>query len=79
MNSSLHLWLIPLVPFAGFVLNGLIGRKLPKALVTAIALIATLIPFVQVADIWFRLSGISLPYIEHLGTWIQTGTFRAGW
>ncbi|HTV03973.1 MAG TPA: NADH-quinone oxidoreductase subunit L [Acidobacteriaceae bacterium] len=78
MNSSLHLWLIPLVPFAGFVLNGLIGRKLPKALVTAIALIATLIPFAQVSYIWFRLSGISLPYIEHVGTWIQTGTFRAG-
>jgi NADH-quinone oxidoreductase subunit L len=78
MNSSLHLWLIPLVPFAGFVLNGLIGRKLPKALVTAIALIATLIPFVQVAEIWFRLNGISLPYVEHLGTWIQTGAFRAG-
>jgi NADH-quinone oxidoreductase subunit L len=78
MNSSLHLWLIPIVPFAGFLVNGLLGRKLPKALVTAIALIATLIPSVQVADIWFRLSGISLPYVEHLGTWIQTGAFHAG-
>jgi NADH-quinone oxidoreductase subunit L len=78
MNSSLHLWLIPLIPFAGFVLNGLIGRKLPKALVAAIALIATLIPFLQVASIWFHFSGISLPYVEHLGTWIQAGAFRAG-
>lgn len=78
MTSSLHLWLIPLVPFAGFLVNGLLGRKLPKMLVSAIALIATLIPFVQVAQIWFRFSGLSLPYVEHLGTWIQTGTFRAG-
>ena len=78
MNSSLHLWLIPLVPFAGFVLNGLLGRKLPKALVTTIAIVATLIPFAQVADIWFRLSGISLPHVENLGTWIQTGAFQAG-
>jgi NADH-quinone oxidoreductase subunit L len=78
MTSSLHLWLIPLVPFAGFLVNGLVGRKLPKALVTAIALIATLIPFVQVAEIWFRFSGLTLPYIEHLGTWIQTGAFSAG-
>jgi NADH-quinone oxidoreductase subunit L len=78
MTSSLHLWLIPLVPFAGFLVNGLIGRKLPKALVTAIALIATAIPLAQVAEIWFRFSGLSLPYVEHLGTWIQTGTFRAG-
>ena len=78
MNSSLHLWLIPLVPFAGFVLNGLLGRKLPKALVTAIAIVATLIPFAQVADIWFGLNGVSLPYVENLGTWIQTGAFHAG-
>ena len=78
MNSSLHLWLIPLVPLAGFLVNGLLGRKLPKALVSAIALIATLIPFVQVARIWLRFSGISLPCVEHLGTWIQTGAFRAG-
>ena len=78
MTSSLHLWLIPLVPFAGFLVNGLIGRKLPKSLVTAVAIIATAIPFLQVADIWFRFGGISLPYIEHLGTWIQTGAFRAG-
>jgi NADH-quinone oxidoreductase subunit L len=78
MTSSLHLWLIPLVPFAGFLVNGLVGRKLPKALVTAIALIATAIPFVQVANLWFHFSGISLPYIEHSGTWIQTGAFRAG-
>jgi NADH-quinone oxidoreductase subunit L len=79
MTSSLHLWLIPLVPFAGFLVNGLIGRKLPKSLVTAIALIATAIPFAQVVEIWFRFSDLSvLPYIEHVGTWIQTGTFQAG-
>jgi NADH-quinone oxidoreductase subunit L len=78
MTSSLHLWLIPLVPFAGFLVNGLVGRKLPKAFVTAIALIATLIPFAQVANLWFQFNGISLPYVEHLGTWIQTGAFRAG-
>ncbi|MGB7188936.1 MAG: NADH-quinone oxidoreductase subunit L, partial [Acidobacteriaceae bacterium] len=78
MNSSLHLWLIPLVPLIGFLLNGIFGRKFPKALVSAIALIATAIPFAQVVDLWFHFSGISLPYIEHLGTWFQTGSFRAG-
>ena len=34
MNGSLHLWLIPLLPFAGFLINGLLGRRLPKWLVT---------------------------------------------
>ena len=42
MNGSLHLWLIPLLPFAGFLVNGLLGRRLPKWLVTAVALLAPL-------------------------------------
>jgi hypothetical protein len=25
MNAHLHLWLIPLLPFAGFLLNGILG------------------------------------------------------
>jgi len=77
MTGSLNLWLIPLVPFAGFLVNGLIGRKLPKVLVSAIALICTLIPFLQVAKIWFQFSSITTPYIEHLGTWIWSGAFHA--
>ena len=78
MTSSLHLWLIPLIPFAGFLVNGLLGRKLPKALVSTIALVATAVPFAQVVYIWFQLAGIPLPYVEHVGTWIQTGVFNAG-
>ena len=77
MTGSLNLWLIPLVPFAGFLVNGLVGRKFPKVLVSAIALIATLIPFLQVAKIWLQFSSITTPYIEHLGTWIWTGAFHA--
>jgi NADH-quinone oxidoreductase subunit L len=77
MTDSLHLWLLPLVPFAGFVVNGLVGRKLPKALVTAVALLATLIPFLQVANIWFHFQSISTPYVENLGTWIWAGAFHA--
>src|ERR1700733_13321976 len=77
MTASLHLWLLPIIPFAGFVLNGLIGRRLPKALVTTIALVATLIPFIQVANIWFHLGSTPLPYVENLGTWIGTGSFHA--
>ncbi len=35
------LWLIPLLPFAGFLVNGLLGRRLPKAAVSGIALLTT--------------------------------------
>ena len=42
MNESLHLWLIPLLPFAGFLLNGILGSRLPRRLVTAIGILAPL-------------------------------------
>ena len=35
-----YLWLIPLLPFAGFLINGTIGRKLPRAAVAGVAQIA---------------------------------------
>src|SRR5277367_4475583 len=38
MNAHLHLWLIPALPFVGFLINGLLGRRLPKALVSTVAL-----------------------------------------
>jgi NADH-quinone oxidoreductase subunit L len=35
------LWLIPLLPFAGFILNGVFGKRLGKGFVTAAALAAS--------------------------------------
>jgi NADH-quinone oxidoreductase subunit L len=45
MNFSLHLWMIPLLPFAGFLINGILGRRLPKWLVTTVAILAPLAAF----------------------------------
>jgi NADH-quinone oxidoreductase subunit L len=77
MTDSLHLWLIPIIPFAGFLVNGLLGRRFPKALVTTIAWVATLIPFLQVANIALHFSSLTLPYTEHVATWIAAGSFHA--
>jgi NADH-quinone oxidoreductase subunit L len=51
MNPQL-LWLIPTLPFAGFLLNGTLGRRLPRAAVAAIALLCTLAPALLVAWLW---------------------------
>jgi NADH-quinone oxidoreductase subunit L len=51
MNPQL-LWLIPTLPFAGFLLNGTLGRRLPRALVATIALLFTAAPALLVAGLW---------------------------
>jgi NADH-quinone oxidoreductase subunit L len=76
-TTPLHLWLIPLLPFAGFLINGLLGRRLPNPIVSLIALLATGAPFVLVLNIAAHFSSLSLPYTEQVGTWIQAGAFRA--
>jgi NADH-quinone oxidoreductase subunit L len=69
---SESLWLIPLLPFAGFLINGTLGRKLPRALVTAVALICTAIPAVIVAWLWATMKAAGAPdVIEAVGQpWI---------
>jgi NADH-quinone oxidoreductase subunit L len=75
MNTNL-LWLIPILPFAGFLLNGTIGRKLPRAVISDIAILAVLLPMLIVADVWHymiyaggpvTLSVASIPWIAVSG------------
>jgi NADH-quinone oxidoreductase subunit L len=60
MQPSL-LWLIPTLPFAGFLLNGTLGRKLPRAAVAAIALLFTAAPAAIVAWLWVYLKSAGAP------------------
>ncbi len=77
MNDSLHLWLIPVLPLVGFLLNGLFGSRLPKALVSTIAIIFTAAPLVMVLRVYDSFSALSLPYIERHSAWIATSAFHA--
>jgi NADH-quinone oxidoreductase subunit L len=52
-GSNFYLWFIPALPFAGFLVNGLLGRRSPRALVTAIALLAPLGSFLAVLNAGF--------------------------
>ena len=86
MNVNIHLWLIPLLPFAGFLLNGILGSRLPKWAVTTIALLAPLASFGFVVNaalpIIFPFSSAYLghaaptSFVETFGTWINAGTLH---
>ncbi|HET6217013.1 MAG TPA: NADH-quinone oxidoreductase subunit L [Acidobacteriaceae bacterium] len=77
-TPSLHLWLIPVLPFIGFLLNGLLGSRLPKTLVSTIALLFTAAPLALVTIIAFRFTSLSLPYVERLPMpWMATPAFHA--
>jgi NADH-quinone oxidoreductase subunit L len=80
MNGPLHLWLIPLLPFAGFLINGLLGKRLPKALVTTVALLAPLAAFLAVLGNAVGFFGdmpmLNVPVVETFGTWINTSALH---
>ena len=74
-----NLWLIPAFPLVGFLLNGTIGRKLPKFAVTFIAVLSVLLSLGWTAKIFLATQQFSTPVTEHYFTWIQSGQFRVGW
>ncbi len=71
--SSDYLWLIPLLPFAGFLINGTVGRKLPRSVVSAVALVATLIPALIVSNLWIIMKAAGAPEVLQVAgqPWIQ--------
>jgi NADH-quinone oxidoreductase subunit L len=74
----MNLWLIPILPFAGFLLNGLLGRRLPKALINAIAIGSVALSFAWVVKTLLGLMPLEEKYIEHYYTWIQSGALNIG-
>ncbi len=90
MNLSLHLWLIPLLPFAGFLLNGILGSRLPRWLVSTIGLLAPFLSFALVLNAYVLTSisaascpgcgpvaAVALPYVETFPhPWIAIGGLR---
>src|SRR5437762_9056591 len=76
MNFLDLIWLIPLFPAIGFVVNGLIGKRLPKTAIGAIASGAVLISFIFSAGAVFQLLQLDPQHRSHtvkLYEWINAG------
>ena len=56
-----YLWLLPLLPFAGFLINGTLGRRLPRVVVSAVALLFTALPAALVAWLWATMCAAGAP------------------
>jgi NADH-quinone oxidoreductase subunit L len=74
----MQLWLIPIFPLAGFLLNGILGRRLPKAAINAFAIGSVLLSFAWVVKTLLGLGAMEHATVERYYTWIGSGTFQVG-
>lgn len=72
------LWLIPLFPLLGFVINGLWERRLPKPFVNLVAIGSVALSFLYVVFVLSRLWPLDVAFIQHYFTWIQSGFLQVG-
>src|SRR6202142_4246170 len=73
-----HLWLIPALPLLGFLINGLAGRRLPKAVIHTVAVGTVALAFVWVLKTVIALEPLATPHIERYFDWIRVGDLRIG-
>src|SRR5882757_7487923 len=80
-----QLWLIPIFPLVGFLLNGLFGRRISKPVINAIAVGSVLLSFLWVVKTLSALGVFSggedvlkEAYVERYFTWIQSGALSIG-
>ena len=75
----MQLWLIPTLPLAGFLINGLFGRRFSKGLVNTFAIGSVVLAFAWVVKTLMALGDLNAPHVEHYFTWIQSGALNIGW
>jgi len=74
-----YVWLIPLFPLIGFLINGLVGKSLPKSVVGTIGSAAVGLSFLVTVAIFLEF--LKLPEGVHavekvVYTWIASGPFK---
>ena len=75
-----NLWIIPALPFIGFLINGIFGRRFPKALINLIAVLSVVLSFAWVLKVYATAGDVgATPITEHYFSWIKSGQFQVGW
>src|SRR5450432_4071601 len=74
----MQLWLIPILPLAGFLINGIFGRRFSKSLVNTVAIGSVVLAFAWVLRVIAGMGDLNTALNEHYFTWIQSGTLSIG-
>jgi NADH-quinone oxidoreductase subunit L len=74
----MNLWLIPLLPLIGFLLNGLFGKLLARPVVSLIAVGSVAFSFLYVLFVLSKIWPVDTPIAEHYFTWMQSGFLQIG-
>src|SRR5450631_469651 len=74
----MQLWLIPVFPLVGFLLNGILGRRFSKAVVNTIAVGSVLLSLAWVVKTLLGLGDLNSAHTEQYFTWIQSGSLNVG-
>jgi NADH-quinone oxidoreductase subunit L len=74
----MQLWLIPILPLAGFLINGIFGRRFSKSLVNTVAIGSVVLSFLWVLKTISAMGDLNTPHVEHYFTWIQSGALNIG-
>ena len=75
-----YIWLIPVLPLVGFIINGIAGAKLPKRMVTLVANLSVFAAFVLACILYFNM--LTSPEQAETGirnvvfTWLEVGDFH---
>ena len=74
----MQLWLIPIFPLIGFLINGLFGRRLSKPIINAVAVGSVALSFLWVLKTIYSLGAMEEAQVERCFTWIASGDFSVG-
>ncbi|MBI1921907.1 MAG: NADH-quinone oxidoreductase subunit L [Geobacter sp.] len=71
-----QLTLIPILPLIGFLVNGLLGSRLPRWLVSVVACGLPALSFALTLSLFMGIASNGTPVIENLFTWGSTTGFQ---
>ncbi len=76
---TLPLWLVPALPLAGFLLCGLLGKRLGRSFVTAVGVgsvgLATVVAYARLLPFAAGSHEAHVAIVERLASWITAGSF----